>query len=367
MNKIKILVDGISVGIGGIGSVIMNIVEKLDMEKFEPTILFTYDSAYEPYIQRLGIKSVKVCPFGKSVLKYKKELEEVYKNGGYDYVWVNNTGKVNMIIFKLAKKYGVKTISHSHGEKQEWSSWKGVVLKTIERLNQRTFYKNLDVAIACSDNSAQFFYDTKRMDNKPIHVLNNAVDLQRFAFNRTIRDKYRKELGWDDKIIIGAVGRICAVKNHKLLVDAFARLEDKEKYKLVIVGDGELKEELTSKIEQKQLGNYVELMGVRSDVSQLLSAMDVYTLPSFNEGYCVSLIEAHANGLTCLVSDSVKRPWYDDDVHISIDNVEEWTKQMQKATCHQQYDRVDQMKTMGLGIDDMVKKFQKILLENIEK
>ena len=366
MEKIKILVDGISVGLGGIGSVIMSIVEKLDMEKFEPTILFTYDSAYEPIFQQLGIKSVKICPLGKSLSKYKKQLEEVYKNGDYDYVWVNNTGKVNIMIFKLAKKYGVKTISHSHGEKQEWSFLKGIVFGMIEKFNQKAFYQNVDVALACSDNSAKYFYDTTRMGDKPIYVLDNAVDLPKFAFDEEARKQYREQLGWTDKIIIGAVGRICTVKNHKLLVDAFAKLENKGKYKLVIVGGGELKEELVSQIEQNKLENSVELLGVRSDIPNLLSAMDMYTLPSLNEGYCVSLIEAHSNGLTCLVSDSVKRPWYDDDIHISITNVEEWTKQMQKATLHPQSDRVAQMQAMGLGIDNMVNKFQNILIENLK-
>ena len=365
MNKIKILVDGVSVHIGGIGTILNDIINKLNKEIFDVTVLFTYDSVYEKELIKNGIKIEKICPLGKNPFKYKRELKQVYEKGHFDYVWINNTGKVNVTIFKLAKKYGVKTIAHSHGEKQEWSTKQKIILGTIERLNQRAFYKNMDIAIACSDNSAAFFYNPKRMKGKPIHVLDNAVDLEKFAFDMDARKKYREELGCKDKIAVVAVGRMSVVKNHTLLIEAFNKLKDDDKYKLYIIGRGELKTELEAKIAEYHLEDRVVLLGVRSDVPKILSAFDAYALPSLNEGYCVSLIEGYANGLKCLVSNTVKRPHYEDNIYLDINNVDEWVNAIKSLNYRKMSDNVDAMIDQGLDLSCMVKKFEKILLENM--
>ena len=107
---VKILISGIGPRRGGIGSVIVNMLKEIDRERFKPTVLLTYDSLFEEDLEAMDVQVLKICPFGQNIKKYSAELENIFANNKFDFVWVNNTSKVDVKIFKLAKKYGVKTI-----------------------------------------------------------------------------------------------------------------------------------------------------------------------------------------------------------------------------------------------------------------
>lgn len=358
--KIRILVDGISCGLGGTGAVINNILTKIDRDLFEPVVLFTHDSVYEAIIAKEGFESFKITPFGSNPFAYKKQLSKIFAEGKFDYVWVNNTSKVNVIIFELAKKYGVRTIAHSHGESIEYGALKSAIFRVMERINEGKFYRLLDVALSCSDNSAKYFYDESKLGDKKVTVLGNAIDLEAYRYNDELREQYRQDFGWQDRIVIGTVGRLAPVKNQIVLIEAIKKVEPK--YKLVIAGEGSLHQQLDEIIKAEGLQDRVQLLGMRKDVSAILNSYDAFVLPSLSEGYCVSVVEGYANGLDCYVSDTVKNPSFDDITYLPCQDAEAWAHAIGAVQERKKSDRVDMMKSQGLDLTSMVTKFQNLIL-----
>ncbi len=142
-----------------------------------------------------------------------------------------------------------------------------------------------------------------------VEVLRNAVDTAAFAPNAEKRAAIRKELGLSDDIMtIGHVGRFFEPKNHGFLIDVFASLHKKHpNSRLVLVGDGVLKNQAEEKVKELSLEDSVSFLGNRMDIPELLSAFDVFLFPSLWEGLPLTLIEAQAAQLPCFVSDTVTR------------------------------------------------------------
>lgn len=140
-----------------------------------------------------------------------------------------------------------------------------------------------------------------------VHILNNGVDVQTYAFAPEKREKMRAKLCVSkDAYVIGHVGRFLEVKNHAFLLEVFKHIVDKWPNALLcLVGDGELKKEIIDKAELLGIGNSLLLLGDRSDVYDILPMFDAFVFPSLWEGFPLTLIEAQAARLPCFVSDSV--------------------------------------------------------------
>ena len=141
----------------------------------------------------------------------------------------------------------------------------------------------------------------------PYQILNNAIDTSQYAYDPDRRQKVRKELNIpSESFVVGHIGRFNAVKNHTFLLDVFSKLKEQQQNALLLlVGDGDLREEMEKKASDLGLTDCVIFTGIRSDVPDLLQVMDRFVFPSLYEGLPVTLIEAQAAGLPCIVSDSV--------------------------------------------------------------
>ena len=109
-------------------------------------------------------------------------------------------------------------------------------------------------------------------------------------------------------MIIGHVGSFWKIKNQTFLVDIFQKVLQKyPQSRLVLVGEGELKNDVKQKVQQLNLQNEVLFLGSRSDVPDLLKAFDVFVFPSLGEGLSVAMLEAQCAGLPCVVSDTIPK------------------------------------------------------------
>lgn len=123
-----------------------------------------------------------------------------------------------------------------------------------------------------------------------LHVVENGIDLQRFAAVPARRER--------DEIVFGAVGRMSAEKNQEALIRAFARLYQRHRtVRLRLLGGGPLKKHLQVLVANLKLSEVVEFCGFSNDVPAFLGTLDVFVLPSLSEGMPLSLIEAIASGL----------------------------------------------------------------------
>ena len=141
------------------------------------------------------------------------------------------------------------------------------------------------------------------------HILNNAIDARRYAFNLETRTQVRNQLQIDcSSFVIGHVGRFEKVKNHKFLLEIFAKLVKKDaKYHLFLVGDGKLFEETKAYAKKLNIYNNVTFKGTVSNPEVYYSLFDLFVLPSLYEGFPVTAIEAQTNGLQCLYSSRIHK------------------------------------------------------------
>lgn len=137
-------------------------------------------------------------------------------------------------------------------------------------------------------------------------VIHNGLDLDSLYFRNDIRNTVREEFGWQGKRIIGHVGRFNEQKNHRFLINIFDEMHKKDSTThLVMVGKGELEDEIRELVKSKGLTDAVTFMGVRNDVGRLYQGMDMLLFPSLFEGLSVVLVEAQACDLPCFVSDRI--------------------------------------------------------------
>lgn len=148
--------------------------------------------------------------------------------------------------------------------------------------------------------------EKKTFNNGEVYVLNNAIDTKAYKYNSEIRNETRKSLHLNNKFVIGHIGRFSDPKNHSFLIKVFAEVSKiKENSTLLLVGEGPLLGRVQKLVIKYSLEDKILFLGLRTDISDLLQAMDVFVLPSLYEGLPVIAVEAQAAGLPCVVSDNV--------------------------------------------------------------
>lgn len=311
MPAIKILhINAGSKNFGGVSAFLLNLYRNIDREKFSFDFLTPNKTTYENYraeiensgghIYELGINSSNY----KGKKKLQKELKKFLSQHNYDIIHVNSgILSFNYMVAAACRKYSsAKIIVHSHNNGGR-SSFKEKFTSPFKRF----VVKNADKLLACSLSAAEYMFPKKEANQNTV-VIKNGIDPQKFAYAPEIRNKLRKKLGIEDKFVIGHVGRFMPQKNHSFMLDVFAELLKKEPDAvLLLIGEGELTDEIKKKADDLGIKDKVMFMGACSDIENYYQAMDVFFLPSVYEGLGIVNIEAQDAGLHCVVSDIVPR------------------------------------------------------------
>lgn len=293
----------------GVASVMMNYYRNIDSKEVHIDFM-TWEGnepAFESEIKQNGSQIFFMPRLGlTNYFKTKKFFSDFFQlhKGEYQIIH-SHFYQMDSIIFPIAKKNGVKAcISHSHNTKYSeyftkiWRNW----------LLSRGIKKHADYWAACSDLAGTFLFGKKFKESKKSIIINNAIDLSKYAYDVNARNQIRNEYDLEGKFVIGNVGSLKPQKNQKFLIDVFSVLKSMEEFSnsvLLIVGDGALKQELIDYTQKKGLKDDVIFMGSRNDVHKLLSAMDLFVFPSLFEGLGLTLIEAQCSGLRCIASNQV--------------------------------------------------------------
>lgn len=244
----------------------------------------------------------------KYLLMYRK-TRAVIKKGKYDVIHIN-TGQIHvaMVMAYIGAKEQVPIrIVHAHAVHAFDGTMAKIGTKLFRGFAQKSVRRNTTHQFACSEKAgASMFDNTKQL--KDYRIIKNAIEVGKFRYRPEIRGRIREAMNvGNDKIVI-TVGNLMAIKNHEFLIDVFkVILESDIGIKLWIVGGGELKELLQSRIDSLHLSNKVMLLGARNDVNDLLQAADLYVCPSFSEGLSLSIVEAQTSGLRVLASDGISK------------------------------------------------------------
>lgn len=147
----------------------------------------------------------------------------------------------------------------------------------------------------------------QHFDTDDAALIKNGIDIRSFRTKKTDKWTTLQSIGISpDAFVVGHVGRFSKVKNHGFLIKVFGEiLKRNDSAHLLLIGSGELQSEVEQMISRYQMKDHVTILSHRSDMPELLHAMDVVVFPSLYEGLSVTLVEAQAVGLRCVVSDSI--------------------------------------------------------------
>lgn len=298
---INILIEGMTNNRGGKETYIVNVYNALDKDKYHFTFI-AYDEkiAYEDYLMETGAEIIHLPPRNEGLFRHKREIRNLLSQKHFDVVWSHKTTLSACELLAAAKKHGVPVrIVHSHSS----ANMGGKFTYVMHSINKMLIRRWANEYFACSDQAAKWFYG-----NYPVQIMKNGIDLERFKFNEVIRSKIRTDLDLNGFFVIGHVGRFGREKNHKKLLNIFNEYKKiSSRSKLILVGDGEERENIERQIDALGLNDSVVLLGIVDNVNEILQAIDLIVMPSLFEGLPFALLEAQAAGLKCVVSDTVSR------------------------------------------------------------
>lgn len=291
---------------GGAETMIMNLFREVDKRKivFDFVVHTEQECDYDQEIQELGGKILRVPKYvGKNHMQYTREWTKLLKEHPEYKIIHGHVRSTAAIYLHIANKMGRYTISHSH------STGSGTgVSASVKNIYQLPIRYIADYFFACTQEAGRWLFGKKTIKQSNCSILKNAIDISKFRYKPNVRNKVRDELGLDGKLVVGQIGRFHTVKNHKFTVEVFKELKKKHpSSELLLIGEGELKEEVKSLVEAYDLSSSVKFLGMRSDVNELIQGIDVLIMPSIYEGLPVTLIEAQASGTPCIVSDGISK------------------------------------------------------------
>jgi len=240
-------------------------------------------------------------PFSLKNLRAYKALKKLIKEGEYELVHCNTP--VGGILTRMAansmrKRGKISVVYEAHGfhffnggSKKNWLLWYPI---------EKWFSRYTDVLITI--NQMDYSLAKEKFKAKKVeHIPGVGLDLSRFESaekNSSLKEEY--SLSDDCKIIL-SVGELNQNKNHRVIIQALARL-DNPKIHYFLAGNGPLKEELVSLANELKIEKNVHFLGYRRDIPSLLKNADVYVFPSLREGLGMASIEAMATGLPIVTS-----------------------------------------------------------------
>lgn len=234
-----------------------------------------------------------VIPYrNENPVKYFFDLRKLIKRGDYQIVHVHGGSCILAVELLAARMAGVKIrVAHSHNTASDFGM--------INTILKPVFKKCCTDGFACGKEAGEWMFEDKKFE-----IIYNGIDLDKFAFDPAVRDEFRRKQGLEDQFVVGHIGRFNIQKNHKKLISIYEEFSKIRKDAiLVLIGDGELREEIEGLVKEKSLN--VRFVGLSDEIPQWLQAMDIMLLPSLFEGLPVTAVEAQASGLPCVLSDTI--------------------------------------------------------------
>ncbi|MDC3411847.1 glycosyltransferase family 1 protein [Terrihalobacillus insolitus] len=355
---------------GGAETMIMNLYRNIDRSKIQfDFIVHTEDKcAFDDEIYKLGGRIFRVPTYkGTNHLPYLKNWEHFFKKHPEYKIIHGHVRSTASIYLKIAKKYGLITIAHSHST----SSGNGLsaIAKNVLQFPIRHV---ADYFFACTKTAGEWLFGKKTCQKENFHIFKNAIDAKKFVFNNVVRSRVRKELRIEDKFVIGHVGRFHSSKNHEFLIDIFKNVHKKnDNAILLLVGDGDLQDTIRKRVYNLGLDNNVIFTGVRSDIPELFQAMDMFVFPSLYEGLGIVLIEAQATGLPCVIANTIPKE------ALITDNVKQfsltespkvWTEAiLKRMDSYERKSTYAKIKDSGYDIEESHRWLQEFYLGLVEK
>ena len=299
---------------GGIESFINNMLTHMDLSGMEVDIVAAVirESVFTSGLERQGVRFIALS--GKQRHPANGKLfRDLLRERKYDVIHFNLFQGLSLSYVQIAKQEGVPVrIAHSHNTALRKSRGRQLKL-LLHRLGAALYTDAATDLWACSGEAARFLFRRSALERKGFDFIPNGIEAERFRFDSAVRDAVRAELDAADAFVIGSVGRLCYQKNQDFLLDIFAQvLPYRPESRLLLVGEGELEQQLREIAQRLGVANRVIFYGVTDRVERLFWAMDAFAFPSRFEGLGIVAVEAQASGLPVLCSREVP-----EEAHVS--------------------------------------------------
>lgn len=370
MNKtVKILQVGMTNNIGGMETYLMNQYRHLDRNKIDYDFVnITRDRhmVFEKEIKNNGNHVFRICRRSKNPFKHYYDWWKLLKKqrGKYDAIILNACHLYYVFPLVIGRIMGIKIrIIHSHNSGDELQI--NILRKLVVWFNRKLVFWAATDYWACSDTAGKWMFR-----NKKFTVIHNAIDTKKFTLNKTIRNKKRKELEIEDKFVVGHVGRFTYQKNHELLITIFSEACKKNSNMiLLLIGDAvgidqEYLLQAHKMVDELGLQDKVLFLGMRTDVNELMQAMDCFLLPSHFEGLPLVGVEAQAAGLPCFFSNNITRELVITNLahYCSSNKITEWTDSIFEYCGCERNDMQEQIIDSGYDIGTEICKIEQFYL-----
>ena len=295
-----------SLNMGGAETLLMNIYRNIDRNKFQFDFVVHGEDIgkYEEEITSLGGKIYHIDKYKVyNHFKYKKIWNNFFKEHQEYKIIHGHMRSTASIYLKIAKKYNLKTICHSH------SISNGTGIKSvIKKVLQRNIPKYSDYMLGCSTMANDWLYGKTNSASDRCFVLTNGIDNKKFIFDVKTRNDLRKKYHLTGKTVVGHIGRFVEAKNHVFMIEIIKKLvEYDNKYMLLLVGDGENKPDIMERVKKYNLDENVIFFDSSEFVYKYYQMMDIFVFPSRYEGLGLVAIEAQTSGLPTIISDKVPK------------------------------------------------------------
>jgi sugar transferase (PEP-CTERM/EpsH1 system associated) len=282
---------------GGLENGVVNVVNRLAPDQFQSSICCLKHAGEFAARVNPGTSIYEMGWKGGNDLQLPFRLARLFRKTRPDIVHTRNAESF-YYGFLGAKLAGINCIVHSeHG--RTFND------RAIRFRVQRWFSAYTHAMFAVTKELRGELVKHIGIPGERIQVLYNGVDLERFSANgrHEERNEVRHTLGLSDSaVVIGSVGRLVPVKNYSLLLKAVKAL-GRADVVVMLVGEGKARTDLEALAKSLGINQQVRLLGHRDDVTSLLTAMDIFVLPSLNEGMSNTLLEAMASGIPSVASD----------------------------------------------------------------
>lgn len=368
MEPIRVLHCGLTKNIGGIENFAMNLYRNIDREYFQFDFLLSCTGSipFEEEIQEMGGKIYRRMRSKRDgLLKANRSIEDALKEEKWRAFHMHTLFKnFSQPVVAASKAKIPNVISHSHCAGDMHAFQESFYYRISSLVGERLIVDKSTKLLACSDSAGKYMFG-----DSDFEIINNGIDTEKFKFSKDIRCDVRRSLNLGEKFVVGVVSHIGKIKNPEYVVEIFRSVFSRNSNSILLwVGDGELKPLVEKKVKEYNLEKSVMLLGLRTDVSELMQAMDCLILPSFSEGLPLVCVEAQAAGLPVFLSTGVPKTAkiIDTVEFLSIEEQPDvWAEKILKTVGKQRFDTTSEIIKAGFDIKQTARRMEEIYMENL--
>jgi glycosyltransferase involved in cell wall biosynthesis len=275
MSQIKLLQLITGLGMGGAEKVVLDLSKFIDNDSFQTHVVSLNDRTEllnEFLKNNIRVTVINAKNNFNDFFKIIREVNIYVKKNSIQVLHAHMThALIVACIIKLVNP-SLKIVYTSHNF-NIGSRLREIIVYFLKPLR--------DIDIIFSKDILKFFY------KKNCIVIPNGIHIEKYSLN----------LLKPDVFTLTCIGRLEYVKNHTFLIDLANKLKCKIKFKIQIVGAGELEHQLKQKVNDLGLQNYVLFLGLRNDIAKILNESHCLLLPSYWEGLPIVLLESAASKL----------------------------------------------------------------------